>query len=107
MNTFGTRIGSGAAAILLSAAMLLSACEVDSDRPLTGPQAIERGEQIFEFNCGACHGVDGQGPSLEQIKALPSAERHSRMANHPVAGQIPQRLRAHELSDLREFFESK
>jgi len=89
--------------------MLLSACDVDmgSDTAASGPQAIERGAEVFELNCGACHGADGRGPSLDQIKSLSSEERRSRMVNHPVAGQIPQRLRAHELSDLREFFEAK
>ena len=97
----------GGAGMLMCAAMLLSACDVDTGAPATGPQAIERGEQIFELNCGACHGSDGQGPSLDQIMSLSSEERRTRMVNHPVAGQIPQRLRAHELSDLREFFEAK
>jgi mono/diheme cytochrome c family protein len=100
------RIGSGGVGVLCCAAILLSACAPDSDRPLTGPQAVERGAQVFDYNCGACHGDDGQGPSLSEIKSLTSDERRARMISHPIAGQIPQRLRAHELSDLREFFEA-
>ena len=69
------------------------------------PQAIERGEQAFIENCGICHGVAGRGPALAEIKALSSAERRDRIRNHPIAGQIPQRLPAHEhVDDLDVLF---
>jgi hypothetical protein len=44
---------------------------------------------------------------LAELKALSSAERRDRIRNHPIAGQIPQRLPAHQLSDVIEFFESE
>lgn len=100
------RVRLSTTALLSCTAAILGACDSGGDKTLTGPEAAERGEQLFTYNCGACHGIDGQGPSLAQIKSLADSERRDRMANHPVAGQIPQRLRAHELADLHEFFES-
>jgi len=87
--------------------ILVSACAPESDKSLTGPQAVARGEQLFDHNCGYCHGTDGRGPPLSEIKSLSKAERHKKVFNHPVAGQIPQRLKAHELSDLSDFFDSE
>jgi mono/diheme cytochrome c family protein len=79
----------------------------DSDKPLSGPRAAARGEQVFDYNCGYCHGADGRGPSLAEITGLSKVERRNRIINHPIAGQIPQRLQANEISDLNEFFESE
>ncbi len=100
-------VGPGANGILLCAIILVSACAPDSDRPLTGPQAVARGAQVFDYNCGYCHGTDGRGPSLSEIKSLSKVERRNKITNHPVSGQIPQRLQVNDLSDLSEFFESK
>ena len=93
--------------ILSCVIILVSACAPDRDKPLTGPQAVARGAQVFEYNCGFCHGADGRGPALSEIKSLSKVERRGKIINHPVAGQIPQRLRANEISDLNEFFESE
>jgi mono/diheme cytochrome c family protein len=92
--------------MLCCAFLILSACAPDSGGTADGPQGAERGEQVFNENCGACHGVGGRGPALSEIKALSSADRRDRIRNHPVAGQIPQRLPANQLSDVIEFFES-
>ena len=89
------------------AVLLVSACAPESPDTVAEPQAIERGEQAFIENCGICHGVAGRGPALAEIKALSSTERRDRIRNHPIAGQIPQRLPAHELSDVIEFLESE
>jgi len=62
---------------------------------------------VFDYNCGFCHGADGRGPSLSEIKSLSKAERTGKIINHPISGQIPQRLQAHEISDLTKFFESE
>jgi len=100
-------IMSALSVTLLSGLMLVTACTPDSDRPLTGPQAVARGEQVFEYSCGYCHGTGGRGPSLDEIKSLSNTERRNKIINHPVAGQIPQRLPANELSDLSKYFELK
>lgn len=55
--------------------------------------------------CGACHG-GGRGPALSEIMGLSQAEVESRLLEHPVAGQVPQRLTARELVDLVEFLKS-
>lgn len=99
-------VGLVAFGILSCAIILVSACVPDSDRPLSGPQAAERGAQVFNDNCGFCHDVDGRGPKLAELKSLSQAERRGRIANHPMSGQIPQQLKAHELSDLIEYLES-
>jgi len=101
-------IGPGTVGFLSCAVILVVvACTPDSDRPLTGPQAVARGAEVFDYNCGYCHGADGRGPALSEIKSLSNVERRNRIINHPVSGQIPQRLKANELSDLNEFFESQ
>ena len=87
------------------AALLVSGCSQDSGIEPGGPQAADRGERVFDENCGACHGADGRGPALAEIKALSSAERRDRIRNHPIAGQIPQRLPANQLADVIEFLE--
>ena len=93
--------------ILSCAVLLVFACAPDGGSTADGPQAAERGEQVFNDNCGVCHGADGRGPALAELKALSSTERRDRIRNHPIAGQIPQRLPANQLSDVIEFFESK
>jgi mono/diheme cytochrome c family protein len=101
------RIGPRATGLLACAVLLVSACAPDSPGTVAEPQATERGEQAFNENCGVCHGTDGRGPALAELKALSSAERRDRIRNHPIAGQIPQRLPAHQLSDVIEFLESE
>jgi len=93
--------------ILCCAFFVLSACAPDSSGTTGGMGATERGEQVFNDSCGACHGTGGRGPALSEIKALSTDDRTDRIRNHPIAGQIPQRLPAHQLSDVIEFFESK
>ena len=109
MTARGIRCVGTTVSGLLSCCVLISvtACAPDSDRPLSGPQAAARGEQVFEYNCGYCHGAEGRGPALTDIRSLPKAERRNRIINHPISGQIPQRLQAHEISDLNEFFEAE
>ena len=87
------------------AALLVSGCSQESGNTPGGLQATDRGEQVFDENCGACHGPEGRGPALAEIKALSSAERRDRIRNHPIAGQIPQRLPANQLADVIEFLE--
>jgi len=90
--------------VLFCVVLLLSACDSDSGNPGRNLQAAENGEQIFNDNCGPCHGSGGRGPALAELKALSPAERGDRIRNHPVAGTIPQRLPANELIAVIEFF---
>ena len=92
--------------MILCAISLAPACTPDDDRPLGERQSAARGETVFDYNCGYCHGAEGRGPALSELKALSERERRKRIMNHPISGQIPQRLSAHELSDLIEFFGS-
>ncbi len=107
MDSGTRRIGPRATGLLACAVLLVSACAPDSASTVAEPQATERGEQAFNENCGVCHGTGGRGPALAELKALSSAERRDRIRNHPIAGQIPQRLPAHQLSDVIEFLESE
>jgi mono/diheme cytochrome c family protein len=100
-------IGPIALGILSSVLILVSGCAPDRDKPLSGPQAAARGAVVFDYNCGFCHGTEGRGPPLSELKSLSKEERRGRIINHPISGQIPQRLQAHEISDLNEFFNSE
>ncbi len=84
-----------------------SGCAPQEETPTGGDTSAARGESVFDYNCGFCHGETGRGPKLSEIRALSQTERRNAIINHPVAGQIPQRLPAHELSDLIEFIESE
>ena len=101
------RFRLGKSVIFSCIIILVSACSPESDRSITGPQAVARGAQVFDYNCGYCHGTDGRGPPLSEIKSLSKVERRNKVINHPVSGRIPQRLKAHELSDLSDFFDSE
>ena len=100
-------ISPAAIGILSCSIILVSACDIDRGSSVSGPQAVERGEQLFNYNCGYCHGAEGRGPKLAELTSLSENDRRGKIINHPIAGQIPQRLRAHELSDLNEFLDSK
>jgi len=100
-------VGTAALGVGYCVVLLLSACGIDDGGSDGGLPAAERGEQLFEVNCGPCHGPDGGGPDLARIKALSPDERGEKIRNHPIAGQIPQRMLAKELLDVIEFFDSK
>lgn len=91
--------------------MLLAACGPsqeptgEASDPAPPAAAARTGEDLFEKNCGACHGAGGRGPSLETLKALSREELGAAIRNHPTAGQIPSRLPANEIGDLIEFLE--
>ena len=99
--------GPATIGMLSCAFLVLSACIPDSGVPDGGPEAAERGEQVFNDNCGDCHGAGGRGPALREIKALSSVDRRDKIRNHPISGQIPQRLPANQLFDVIEFFEAE
>jgi len=98
-------IPSAGIGFALCAILLASGCAQESGNTPSGPQMADRGEQVFDENCGVCHGAEGRGPELTEIRALSSAERRDRIRNHPIAGQIPQRLPANQLADVIEFLE--
>jgi mono/diheme cytochrome c family protein len=93
--------------IVLCAIFLVAACTPDQDRPLGKRQSAARGEAVFDQNCGYCHGAEARGPALSELKSLAENERRKAVFNHPVSGEIPQRLSSHDLSDLMEFLESR
>jgi mono/diheme cytochrome c family protein len=84
-----------------AAALVLAGCAPD-----TPPEnAAANGEALFSQRCGACHGAEGRGPSLEELRALSPEELRARIRNHPRAGDVLDRLPAVEFSDLVEFIE--
>jgi mono/diheme cytochrome c family protein len=93
--------------LILICAMLASACSPESGSGSDSKRGAARGAEIFDENCGVCHGADGRGPSLAEITGLSSAERRDGIRNHPVAGQIPQRLPANELADVIGYLETE
>ena len=100
-------IGLPVFCIELCVVILLAGCAPDGAGTVEEPSAVESGEQVFNENCGACHGADGRGPELAEIRALSSTERRDRIRNHPIAGQIPQRLPANQLANVIEYLETE
>ena len=80
---------------------LLSACSSEPVEEIVD----DKGEQLFEQSCAACHGEEGRGPSMEDIRALPSEQLRAAIANHPRAGDVLERLTAADIGDLVEFLE--
>lgn len=67
------------------------------------PEALAVGPtDLVSRECGACHG-GGRGPALNELMGLSRAEIQDRLSNHPVAGDIPQRLIARDLAVLIEY----
>lgn len=96
------------ATLAICLAGMVSACSPpDSPRSQSRDQAqtIESGAALFEENCGVCHGAGGRGPALETLQALSPEELRNAIRNHPVAGPVPGRMPANEVSDLVEFLD--
>lgn len=93
--------------IVLCAISLVAACTPDQDRPLGERQSAARGEAVFGHNCIYCHGAEVRAPALSELRSLAGNERRKGVFNHPISGQIPQRLSSHDLSDLMEFLEAR
>ena len=85
----------------------LAGCSPESGGTRSEPASADRGEQVFIENCSVCHGAEGRGPALAEIRALSSSTRREKIRSHPIAGQIPQRLPANQLADVIEFFETE
>ncbi len=87
--------------VLIPLCMLSGGCA-----PEGGPeQAADSSADLFNRNCGACHGAEGRGPSLDTLRALSPDELRAGIRNHPTAGQIPERLPANQINDLIEYIE--
>lgn len=63
------------------------------------------GEKLFAESCAACHGMEGRGPSMAEIRALPSAELRAAIKDHPAAGDLLERLTAADIGSLIEYLE--
>lgn len=51
-----------AGALVAGLALLaMAACDGDNGPPLTAPDAVRSGEEIFNTNCSSCHGVGATG----------------------------------------------
>ena len=81
----------------------LSACAPEADRQ----RQVKSGAEMFDESCGACHGEEGRGPSIAELRALPPEELRAAIRNHPTAGQIPERLSADRIGGLIEYLEEK
>jgi len=81
---------------------LLTACVPESG---TSDQRAADAATLFQENCGPCHGQQGRGPSITELRALGPDELRAAFRNHPTAGQIPQQLPAASIQKLIEFIE--
>lgn len=84
--------------------LFLAGCAQDNQ---DAPEGADSGEALFERNCGACHGPEGRGPSMADIRSLPPAGLRNAITDHPTAGQIPQRLPAAEVQQIIEYLEKQ
>ena len=84
---------------------MLAACAPDRSPEEIQAMASNKGEQVFEAQCSACHGPEGRGPSLAEIRALSSEELRAAIRNHPTAGQVPERLVIDDLGNLIEYLD--
>jgi mono/diheme cytochrome c family protein len=87
---------------LAIACFLLAACAPEQRDSAT---SIKRGEASFEENCSPCHGAQGRGPSMDDIRSLSPDGLRAAIRNHPTAGQIPERLPAARVQEIIEFLE--
>ncbi len=77
--------------------LLAAACA-----PQTPPP---QGAELFDEKCGACHGQEGRGPSMDELRALPSDRLRTGIRNHPTAGELLERLTAADIAELVEYLE--
>ena len=102
MMAFGTGTATPGVAAIAMLLVALAACAPESEQPQDQAQL---GAALFDTNCSACHGADGRGPSMAEIRALGPDELRAAIRNHPTAGQIPQRLPAAEVQRIIEYLE--
>jgi len=81
---------------------LLAACAPDVEKD---EQRAAAAAALFQENCSPCHGQQGRGPALIELRALGPDELRAAIRNHPTAGQIPQRLPAASVQQLIEYIE--
>lgn len=87
---------------LAIACVLLAACAPEQR---DSQASVKRGGELFEENCSPCHGAQGRGPSMDDIRALSPDGLRAAIRNHPTAGQIPERLPAARVQEIIEFLE--
>jgi mono/diheme cytochrome c family protein len=87
---------------LAIACLLLGACAPEQR---DSAASIKRGGELFDENCSPCHGAQGRGPSMDDIRSLSPDGLRAAIRNHPTAGQIPERLPAARVQEIIEFLE--
>lgn len=90
------------AGISVALCALLAACEPESG---TSEQRAADAAALFQENCTPCHGQQGRGPALTELRALEPDELRAAIRNHPTAGHIPQLLPAADVQKLIEYIE--
>ena len=88
---------------LLLLCMVLGGCAPENNEK----QAGKSGADLFDESCGACHGAEGRGPSIAELRGLPPDELRAGIRNHPTAGQIPDRLTADRIGNLIDYLEDE
>jgi mono/diheme cytochrome c family protein len=83
--------------ILVPVFALLGACGSET--------AEEQADAIFTQDCGACHSVANNAPSIEDLRALSSEELRAGIMGHTTAGDIPERLTAARIDDLIQYLD--
>ena len=87
--------------ILVPVLALLGACGSETAEE----QADATTDESFAQDCGACHSVANNAPSIEDLRALSSEELRAAIMGHPTAGDIPDRLTAARIDSLIQYLD--
>jgi mono/diheme cytochrome c family protein len=87
--------------ILVPVFALLGACGSETAEE----RADATTDESFAQDCGACHSVANNAPSIEDLRALSSEELRAGIMSHPSAGDIPDRLTAARIDGLIQYLD--
>jgi len=62
-------------------------------------------DETFEQDCGACHSVAENAPTVADLRALSSEDLRAGIVNHPTAGEITSRMSAARIDELIQYLE--
>jgi len=64
-------------------------------------------DEIFAQDCGACHSVAANAPSVAELRSLSSEDLRAGIENHPTAGEIADRMSAARIDDLIKYLQQE
>ena len=89
--------------LLIPVFTLLGACSPKTAEERAGVTPEEK----FAQNCGACHTVAENAPTVAELRALSSEDLRAGIENHPTAGEITDRMTAASIDDLITYLQQE